>query len=334
MKLTSIDSAITTETVALSGKSFTELRSVNDRLFVNCLDPANKGKSCVLELVGVQQEGIKSGSVNTKAVTPRDANVRSAVHEYGGGSFLPLVLLGDGEVKILYTDYSSQHRLFVSTALDDSTTTEPPVPISTPPATRFADFFHDKKRCRILCVMEDHSDPRPEAVINCIVSISLLDLYPEDYTHPNSSNRNMLVVAKGNDFYSTPTLSPNGLYVAYTTWNHPNMPWYTTTIGIQKLDEVTGEPIEGHLLTVPSTSPSSVVEPRWWTNDTLVYLSDESDWYNLYAWDIPTTPDNENSNPPICLWKKDSEFCEPHNGYVLLLLKIMLAVTFLHVSLQ
>ena len=315
MKLTCIDSKITTETVALSDKTFMELRSVKNRLFVNCLDPANLGKSCVFELVGIHSF-VNEGSSSFKVVTPTDANVRSAVHEYGGGSFLPLSLLGDA-VKIIYTDYSLDHRLFVTSVDDDPTTDEAsPVSIATPPATRFADFCHDEKRCRILCIMEDHTDPRPDAVVNCVVSISILDIYPIDHGANTSSSvhRHMHIIAQGNDFYATPTLSPNGNFVAFTTWNHPNMPWYTTTIGIQKLDDTTGEPLEGQLLTVPSHLPSSIVEPRWWTDETLVYISDETGWFNLYSWDIPTTPNNEPPPPPTCLFKKDAEFSDAHHG--------------------
>lgn len=309
-----MDSKITTETVALSDKTFTALRSVKNRLFVSCLDPANLGKSCVFELVGI--DSATDGGTNLKVVTPTDANVRSAVHEYGGGSFLPISPKHEDDVKIIYTDYSSEHRLFViSVDGEDTADKAPLVSISTPPATRFADFCHDEKRCRILCVMEDHTDPHPDAVINSIVSISILDLYPKDHgANTGRANREMLVVAQGNDFYSTPVLSPNGNFVAFTTWNHPNMPWYTTTIGIQKLDEATGEPIKGQFLTVPSLSPSSVVEPRWWTDETLVYMSDETGWFNIYSWDIPTTLNNEPPSTPTCLFKKEAEFSGAYHG--------------------
>jgi hypothetical protein len=170
--------------------------------------------------------------------------------------------------------------------------------------------------------MEDHTDPRPDAVINCVVSISILDIYPKDHGANSSSSvhRAMHIVAQGNDFYATPALSPNGNFVAFTTWNHPSMPWYTTTIGIQKLDGTTGEPIQGQLLTVPSLLPSSIVEPRWWTDETLVYMSDETGWFNLYSWEIPpmninpTTPNNEPPSPPSCLFKKDAEFSDAYHG--------------------
>ena len=33
------------------------------------------------------------------------------------------------------------------------------------------------------------------------------------------------VLASGHDFYSFPRLSPDGTRLAYTAWDHPNMPW-------------------------------------------------------------------------------------------------------------
>lgn len=313
MKLTAIDSAITTETVALSGKSYSELRSsANNRLFVRCSDPANKGKSCVLELV---QHGAAT-TTTTKLVTPLDSNVRSAVHEYGGGSYLPISLTKDATSSaarelILYTDYSLGHSLFASLA--DENETHSSILIETPEAARFADFNHDRKRCRVICIMEDHTDPFPDMVINRVVSVSLDPLRRAVWkTTDENSTSSLIVLAQGNDFYSTPVLSPNGTHVVYTTWNHPSMPWYTTSISVQKLDEQTGEPV-GVLLTVPSSSSaSSLLEPRWSTNDKIVYLSDESGWHNFYAWDIMAEGEQ-----PTCLLKKDAEFTDAGQGWIL-----------------
>ena len=312
VKLTAIDSAITTELVALSGKSYSELRSsANNRLFVRCSDPANKGKSCVLELV---QHGAATATT-TKLVTPLESNVRSAVHEYGGGSYLPISLTKDAESVasarelILYTDYSLGHSLFAS--LVDENEAHSSILIETPEAARFADFNHDTKRCRVICIMEDHSDPHPDKVINRVVSVSLDSLRRAIWktVDESSTTASLIVVAQGNDFYSTPVLSPNGAHVVYTTWNHPSMPWYTTSICVQKLDEQTGEPV-GIYLTAPSShSASSMLEPRWLTNDKIVYLSDESGWHNFYAWDITTE-----RAQPTCLLKKEAEFTESFQG--------------------
>ena len=38
------------------------------------------------------------------------------------------------------------------------------------------------------------------------------------------------ILVSGNDFYSTPRLSPDGGRLVWLTWNHPNMPWVATVL--------------------------------------------------------------------------------------------------------
>ena len=85
---------------------------------------------------------------------------------------------------------------------------------------RFADFQLDLKRNRMLCVREDHSDPRPVAVKNTVVAVSL------------DGSGAMEVLAEGSDFYAAPRMSPDGTKLAYVMWDHPNMPWDDTTLKV------------------------------------------------------------------------------------------------------
>src|SRR5439155_1384519 len=43
-------------------------------------------------------------------------------------------------------------------------------------------------------------------------------------------------IAFGNDFYSSPKLSPDGARLAWQTWNHPSMPWDGSEIWVGELD--------------------------------------------------------------------------------------------------
>ena len=87
---------------------------------------------------------------------------------------------------------------------------------------RFADFQLDLKRNRMLCVREDHSDPRPVAVKNTVVAVSL------------DGSGAMEVLAEGSDFYAAPRVSPDGTKLAYVMWDHPNMPWDDTTLKVSE----------------------------------------------------------------------------------------------------
>ena len=53
--------------------------------------------------------------------------------------------------------------------------------------------------------------------------------------------RDAIVLASGNDFYSSPKLSADGRRLAWLTWNHPNMPWDGTELWVGELDA------EGHV---------------------------------------------------------------------------------------
>jgi hypothetical protein len=135
-------------------------------------------------------------------ITPDD-NVRTRVHEYGGGSFV----VEDG---IIYFSNFADQRLYRQNV------GQQPRPI-TPPRTdalRYADGVIDRRRGRIICVQEDHTIS--DRVINTLVSI--------DITRVQAPR----TLACGNDFYSTPRLSPDGNRLVWLTWNHPNMPWVTT----------------------------------------------------------------------------------------------------------
>jgi dipeptidyl aminopeptidase/acylaminoacyl peptidase len=186
-------------------------------------------------------------------ITPPGFNARTRVHEYGGGHFAV-----SGGI-VWFTNYSDQ-RLY----RQDGNGT--PRAITLPADVRHADMVVDDRRGRLYAVREDHTTGASEAV-NSIVSLDW------------KGEREAITVATGNDFYSSPKLSPDGSRVAWTTWNHPNMPWDGSELWIGELDR------DGHVTSsrrIAGGENESVLQPEWSPTGELYFVSDRSDWWNLY----------------------------------------------------
>ncbi len=205
-------------------------------------------------------------------VTPASLNARTRVHEYGGGDYA----VSDGT--IVFANFTDQ-RLYVQRV------GSPPRPLTPAASLRYADGQIDRRRNLLFCVCEDHTG-HGEA-INTLVSIDL----------QGGGAGNVLV--SGNDFYSSPRLSPDGSQLAWLTWNHPNMPWDGTELWVGKLNE--DKSISDRVRIVGGIS-ESVVQPEWSPEGTLYFVSDRTGWWNLYRC-------RGRKVEPIC--PMDAEFGEP-----------------------
>ena len=205
----------------------------------------------------------------TEPVTADPFNVRSRVHEYGGGAYA----VRDGVV--VFSDFTD-NRLY---RVRDGRTT-PLTPVSD---HRYADLRLHPDRDLVLAVREDHSgDGEP------ITTIVGLELAGEGLG---------TVLCSGADFYSDPELSDSGV-LAWTEWNHPAMPWDATMI---RRGRLVGRAVVD-VVDVAGGPSESAVHPRWAPGGELIFVSDRTDWWNLYAHrDGVTTP----------LWPEASEFATP-----------------------
>jgi dipeptidyl aminopeptidase/acylaminoacyl peptidase len=205
-------------------------------------------------------------------ITPPAFNARTLVHEYGGGSFLV-----DGDT-VYFSNYADQ-RLYRQRPGSE------PRPITPEAKLRYADGIFDHRRARIICVREDHSQPGREAV-NALVAI------------PGEGGEGEVLVS-GNDFYSSPRLSPDGSLLAWLTWNHPNMPWNSTELWVAGVEE--DGSLSGAEL-VAGGSGESIVQPEFSPGGTLYFGSDRTGWWNLYRW-------TNRRIEPMC--RMEAEFGEP-----------------------
>ena len=126
-------------------------------------------------------------------VTPPGFNVRSRVHEYGGGAYTV------HRRTVFFSNFSDQ-RIYQQ---DQGGIPQP----ITPEGACYADARVDVPRSRLICVREQ--DGR-----NAIVAV------PGD------------VLVEGADFYSDPIVSPDWKFLAWIQWNHPNMPWDGTELWV------------------------------------------------------------------------------------------------------
>jgi dipeptidyl aminopeptidase/acylaminoacyl peptidase len=186
-------------------------------------------------------------------LTPPPFNARTTVHEYGGGSFV----VADDAV---YFSYFSDQRIY---RLSQGTE---PQPVTPKVNMRYADGVIDRRQGRMICVREDHTQSDQDAV-NTIASLSL------------DGKDSGKVLVCGNDFYSSPRLSPDGSLLAWITWNYPNMPWDGTELWVAELN--TDGSLGGTQLVAGGLN-ESVVQPEWSPDGVLHFVSDRTGWWNLY----------------------------------------------------
>ncbi|MEZ4594755.1 MAG: S9 family peptidase, partial [Chloroflexota bacterium] len=98
----------------------------------------------------------------------------------------------------------------------------------------------------------------------------------------DSHNEAGTVLAAGHSFYASPRLSPNGRKLAWISWNHPNMPWDGTELWLADLDEA-GTALS-NITKIAGSHDESIFQPEWSPNGELYFISDRTNWWNLYRW--------------------------------------------------
>src|SRR5215831_13904045 len=198
-------------------------------------------------------------------VTPKPYNARTRVHEYGGASWTVV----DGDV---YFSNFADGRLYrqINNSSD-------PIPLTPAPAVaerqwRFADGVIDRSRQRWTGVREDHTGDGE--LINSIVAVDL---------HESGRDAGRVLVG-GHDFFASPRLSPDGRWLIWLAWDHPNMPWNGTTLYLSGLDEA-GNVTEP--LPIAGSVSESVFQSEWSPDGKgIFFASDRSNWWNLYRLDL------------------------------------------------
>ncbi len=195
--------------------------------------------------------------------TPEDAvpsefNVRTAVHEYGGGAYC----VSRGVAYVSSFDDQRLYRVEPGAA---------PVPI-TPDVElrrhRYADGRITADGSLWIGVRERHAESdSSKDVVNELVAI------------PTDGSSEPRVIAGGRDFYAAPRISSDGTRLCFLAWNLPWMPWDGCELHVASLAG------DGALSDVEHVAGQDGVEsiwqPEWSPAGDLVFASDRSGWWNL-----------------------------------------------------
>jgi dipeptidyl aminopeptidase/acylaminoacyl peptidase len=239
-------SPISAELVASGGVVLEELHAAGGALYWVEGRPAEGGRGVACRWA--PGEG-------TQPLTPPEFDVRTRVHEYGGGA-----LLATDDGTVFYSNLPDQ-RLWRQDRAGAPRPLTPRPP--TPAALRYADARLLPGDQVLVCVRESHLG---DQVVNELVAV------PAGGGEPR-------VLATGRDFYAAPRPSPDGRRLAWLEWDHPRMPWDGTELYVADL---AGGTLAGPPRLVAGGPEESIFCPAWSPDGTLHFASDRSGWWNLY----------------------------------------------------
>lgn len=224
--------------------------------------------------------------------TPKTFDVRTRVHEYGGGAF---------------TVYNN--TLFFSNG-DDGSIYRQDGPDAIPKALtnttyrRYADASYSPQLDSLFMVVEDHDlldQGKSHEAENGIIMI-------------DATTGEQKVIAAHADFFSTPRVSQDGNYLVWVQWNHPNMPWGETRMFVAEIRNKRGK-----LAIVKYFQHGSMMTPSFNQHNELLYVHDSTGWWNLYKvnrrnFEINLTNQSQEVGWPMWMFGRQAYDANPHIG--------------------
>lgn len=193
---------------------------------------------------------------------PPPYDVRSAVHEYGGGAFCAaagcLWFVNGGDQAIYRRDRDGSIHS-VTTPDDDCS----------------------------------YADLQIGSGANCLYAVCER---AGDGTEPQASlvrigaDGGCTALQAGHDFYANPRLSLDGKTLAWLAWNHPDMPWDSTELWSADVD---GDGRLGTAVRLAGGAEESLFGPVFAPNGRLYVASDRNGWWNIHRFEdnalVPVT---------------------------------------------
>ena len=252
-------SPISADQAVTSGRALEAVAFAGEQVWWSEGRPAEGGRVCVCT---TDDRGV------VVDLLPAPWNARTRVHEYGGTAWLPVP--GPEDFDLVFAQLSDQRLYRVVRGSE-------PVPLTpTPPieaGLRYADLQLDVRRGRLLAVREAHrGDGTFGTVDRTIVAIPLDGSGADD----PAAIVDLLGAWPADDFLAAPRLSPAGDALVWVSWNHPDMPWDSTTAHLARMDRAGAV---SDVRTIAGGPGVSVVSPGFLPDGSVLLISDESDWW-------------------------------------------------------
>lgn len=206
----------------------------------------------------------------TLDMLPEGFGARTRVHEYGGGAWW---LHGDD---VVFANWADQRLYRLAGGTDH------PVALTPEPSAHHADRYADGRFTAdgrwVVCVRERHTEGAEQA-INEIVAVRV---------HHDGAPAEPVVLISGSDFVASPRVNADGNVLAWFRWDHPDMPWDGTELCVASMydDQADGgEIVVGDTHVIAGGRDESISQPEWTPDGSLLFISDRTDWWNLYRVD-------------------------------------------------
>jgi len=221
-----------------------------------------------------------------ETVLPPPWNLRTRLHEYGGR---PWVLSPDGTV--VFAHHADQRMYAVAEGGAPSPLTPEP---DRPGAWRYADPVPAPDGSEVWCVREELLGDDPTDVVRSLVAVPLDGRAAAD---PDA----VRTLVRDRHFLASPQVSPDGARLAWTGWEHPDMPWDATEV---RVADIGADGSLGPARTVAGGPGVSVVQCAWLDAATLLVIGDPEGWWNPLRVDVAS-----GRAEPLC--RREEEFGGP-----------------------
>ena len=187
---------------------------------------------------------------------PSPFSASHSVHEYGGRSYLGIP---NGDSFILYFSNKKDQRIYRKLGEGEPTALTP----ETGSRDRYAELI--KVGEEIWCIREQNSDTGCKRELVAI-----------------SEQGSIRTLVSGHQFYMNPRISPDGRHLAWVSWEHPDMPWDGTELFVA---EISNSEVKNKRV-IAGNRKNPVLSPEWLDEKTIIYIDEESGWWNPWKVDL------------------------------------------------